>query len=159
MSTTVRLIKGGKKDKLGLLSNYAPISFLLHGVWWKSVEHYYQAHKTTDIHQWRDVIYAKGASSAHALGQSITLRDNWDVVKFQVMAEAMAAKFTQSAIAAAQLVSTNDDMLVEDSDNAYWGGVLEGSKNKVGQMLMAIRTNLQGAANAVELDPSACNAD
>ena len=56
------------------------------------------------------------------------------------MFEALVAKFEQNPDLLDKLLKTGNKKLVEDSSkDAYWGGVLEGSRNRLGEMLEELR--------------------
>jgi hypothetical protein len=63
------------------------------------------------------------------------------------MLEAVRAKFTQHDDLKAILLGTGDAKLVEHTENdSYWGDGGDGSgKNRLGQLLMQLRTELRAA--------------
>lgn len=74
------------------------------------------------------------------------MRPDWDQVKRQVMYECCLAKFLQHADLRKKLLDTGDEVLIEDSPiDWYWGCGADGTgKSVLGQVLMQIRTELQG---------------
>lgn len=57
------------------------------------------------------------------------------------------AKFTQNLDLKEKLLSTEDAKLIEDSPkDPYWGGSLENSRNRLGELLMELRENLRQAS-------------
>lgn len=74
-------------------------------------------------------------------------RDDWDRVKDDVMLRAVRAKSMQYGDLRWKLLATGDAILVEHSPkDAYWGdgGDGDGSgKNRLGQLLMQVRQELQ----------------
>lgn len=73
------------------------------------------------------------------------LRRDWESVKDQVMYEAVQAKFVQHPELAEQLLATQNAKIVEHTEqDRYWGDGGDGNgKNKLGQILMRVRTKLQ----------------
>lgn len=83
--------------------------------------------------------------SAKRLGRSVTLRPDWEDVKYEVMYQICKAKFTQNTDLSRKLIDTGDAELVEENT---WGdrdwGVCSGvGKNNLGKILMRIRNELQ----------------
>lgn len=76
------------------------------------------------------------------------LRPDWEIVKLQVMREALRAKFTQHLDLRAALLATGDALLVEHTANdRFWGDGGDGKgKNWLGKLLMELREALRGAA-------------
>jgi predicted NAD-dependent protein-ADP-ribosyltransferase YbiA (DUF1768 family) len=77
-----------------------------------------------------------------SLADSVTLREDWDAVKDDVMRKAVCAKFTQHDDLRELLIGTNDAQIIENSPrDAYWGNGSDGTgKNRLGEILMEIRT-------------------
>ncbi len=58
------------------------------------------------------------------------------------MKKGLTYKFSQNKDLLERLVKTGDKTLREESKrDKYWGGLLEGSKNTLGAMLMELRDN------------------
>ena len=72
---------------------------------------------------------------------------DWDPVKGAGMRIALRAKFEQNPELAEVLLVTGDARLVEHSPaDSYWGNGGDGSGlNRLGQLLMELRSNLQQA--------------
>ena len=127
------------------LSNFAPPGIEMDGVFWQTVEHYYQAQKFTDADMRDRIRRAASPKDARALGQSraFTVRADWDLVREEIMLKALRAKFhTQSARAV--LLSTESRWLVEASPfDHFWGSGQDGSgQNRLGHLLMQVRAEL-----------------
>ena len=83
------------EGEFAFLSNFYPLKFDWEGITWKTNEHAYQAAKTKN-HEERLVIAAlKTPGKAKAAGRKVTIRTNWDIVKFDVMESILRAKFDQ----------------------------------------------------------------
>lgn len=72
------------------------------------------------------------------------IRRDWESAKDNVMKKAVLAKFSQHDELKALLLSTGDAKLIEHTENDdYWGDGDNGKgKNKLGQILMAVRAEL-----------------
>jgi N-glycosidase YbiA len=77
--------------------------------------------------------------------RSLPLRSDWGHIKDDVMRTAVRQKFITHADIQAILLSTGDQLLVENSlIDYYWGCGKDGSgKNKLGLILMEVRTTLR----------------
>jgi ribA/ribD-fused uncharacterized protein len=134
------------KDPYGFLNNFYRARFFIYGRWWNFVEAPYQSEKTS-IQSEKDAIWsAVKPMESRLLGQKVAMRPDWDQVKRQVMHECCLAKFLQHADLRKKLLDTGDEVLIEDSPiDWYWGCGADGTgKSVLGQVLMQIRTELQG---------------
>ncbi|WP_296282398.1 NADAR family protein [Pseudoxanthomonas sp.] len=131
------------------LSNFSPPGFEADGVYWPTVEHYFQAKKFLDSATRERIRRAATPKLARELGQSraTPLRPGWDDLRDQVMLEALRLKFQQPA-ARDVLLSTDDRLLVEASPyDYYWAAGEDGSGlNRLGHLLMQVRTEIRSAA-------------
>ena len=59
------------------------------------------------------------------------------------MRDALNLKFSQNLDMKATLLSTGSAKIVEDSEELFWGGVSENSKNMLGVLLMELRRRFQ----------------
>jgi hypothetical protein len=128
------------------LSNFAPFGFECDGVYWPTVEHYFQAQKFTD-HTCRERIRnARTPRDARTLGQSrqFPIRPDWDLVREEVMLKAIRLKFKHPELRAC-LLGTATHPLVEASPFDYfWGAGQDGSgQNRLGHLLEQVRRELQ----------------
>jgi ribA/ribD-fused uncharacterized protein len=128
------------------LSNFSPPGIEKDGVYWQTIEHYFQAQKFADPTLRERIRRAHTPKEARALGQSRTfpLRPDWDVVREQVMLEAMRIKFKVPS-AKALLLSTGDRMLVESSPFDYfWASGKDGTgQNRLGHLLVQVRSEIR----------------
>lgn len=136
-------------EPYGCFSNFSPHGISLQGRDWRTVEHYYQAQKfvgTPDA-QLIEVIYAAPTpEEAAALGRDRTrlVRPDWEQVKTQVMRAAVFTKFLTHADIQAILISTDNQLIVEDSPCDYfWGcGEDQTGDNHLGKILMSVRQEI-----------------
>lgn len=110
-----------------------------------TVEHYYQANKTTDEEGFQRILLAKDGFSARRLGRTVPLRPDWNnEFKLTIMLYALYKKFQNEKMASI-LLSTGNDILVENGWwDGFWGCGAKGKgQNMMGKALMTIRMKLQ----------------
>lgn len=125
------------------LSNFYehPLEFV--GVEWPTSEHAYQAMKTLDPDE-RDVVRkASTPGKAKRAGRKVTLRDDWDDVKVDIMYKILKAKFSDDEMSAA-LASTGHALLIEGNHwgDKFWGVCKGEGENWLGRLLMKIRRSI-----------------
>ncbi len=132
------------------LSNFYPHGFTDdEGLYWPTVEHYFQAMKFQgdEYFSYREQIrLASSPSRAKKLGRNrnYSLREDWEVVKEEVMLYALRKKFSHPKMLS-KLLDTKNRHLYENSphDN-YWGiGQYHDGKNRLGELLMQVRSELR----------------
>jgi N-glycosidase YbiA len=126
------------------LSNFWPCEVQFEGETYPSVEHAYQAAKTDDEEQRANIRLAPDAKTAKRLGKKVTMREDWDDVRLQVMASLLAQKFAQGSELANQLLATKNQQLVEGNwwGDTFWGVCKGKGENHLGELLMKQRRNL-----------------
>lgn len=134
-------------DQYSCFSNFSPHGFELDGLWWPTNEHYFQAQKFPN-HPWGDQIRkAKTPKEAKKMGrdQRYSLRLDWEEVKDEIMKRGVSRKFETHAAIREILLSTRDELLVENSPiDYYWGCGADGTgKNRLGEILMIVRSELK----------------
>lgn len=97
----------------------------------------------------KDVSKAKefcwlGPGEAKRKGRRVNLRTDWESVKDDVMRTVLRCKFTQNPELADMLIATGNAELIEDNtwNDRYWGVCNGKGKNRLGQLLMELRTEL-----------------
>ena len=136
----------GATDPYSEFSHFAPYGIAMGGVWWRTVEHWFQAQKFHDA-TWRERIRSTGRPrQAKALGltREVPLRADWEDVKDGLMHQAVTEKFRTHQALAELLLSTGDRTIVENSPyDGYWGCGADGTGlNRLGVILMAVRSEL-----------------
>lgn len=135
------------RDKAGFLSNFASYEqgeCLIDGeAYYKSNEHFYQAMKFLDTERRRRISqhpFGGLKSYVRTLG---LIRTDWDQIKDQVMREGLEYKFNLPRFKAL-LLSTENEELVERNTwrDIYWGVYQGKGENRLGKMLMEIRSKL-----------------
>lgn len=140
------------RGRYARLGNFSPCLVFYEGKAYQSVEHAYQAAKTTDA-LYRDFIRDLGtANAAKAFGRKLPLRPDWDRIKVHVMYTLLREKFAQFPEGDI-LTATGQRPLVEGNywhDN-FWGNCTcakrescrEPGLNWLGRLLMLVRTELR----------------
>ena len=95
--------------------------------WWEdklypSSEHLYQAFKATNEKD-HEFLRNHPFSGLKTFARQIKIRDDWDEVKYDMMANALMSKFDNNPDLKAKLVATGDVRIVEGNDwcDNYWG--------------------------------------
>jgi ribA/ribD-fused uncharacterized protein len=137
------------REPYGEFSNFSPHPIELKGRTWPTSEHYFQAQKFAGTEHEEAVRLAKSPMIAARMGRSRErpLRPDWESAKEDIMREALHAKFTQHPDLRSLLLHTGDAEIIEHTRNDnYWGDGGDGSgKNRLGEMLMELRTKLKQA--------------
>lgn len=131
------------RDTYGCFSNFSPHGFVLDGVWWPTSEHYFQAQKFVGTPHADQIRQVKSPKDAANMGRDRNrpLRPDWKHVKDEIMRKAVLRKFETHTDIREILLSTGDELIVENAPgDYYWGCGADGSgKNQLGQILMAVR--------------------
>ena len=140
-------------EPYGCFSNFSPHEIYLQGTSWSTVEHYYQAQKfvgTIDAALVQMIYTAQTPEEAAALGRDRTrlVRPEWEQVKTEVMREAILKKFLTHRDIQAILISTENELIVENSPCDYfWGcGEDKTGDNHLGRILMSVRQEIRQLA-------------
>lgn len=135
------------KEKYGEFSNFSPHGFELDGAYWATSEHYFQAQKFAGTEHVEEIRKAKSPTIAARMGRSRQrpLRKDWEKIKDEVMKKALIKKFQTHPELRDLLLSTGEELLVENAPgDYYWGIGADGSgKNRLGQLLVEVRTLLR----------------
>lgn len=127
------------------LSNFfrPTANVVLDGVEYSSVEHAYQAAKTTDTEARKQFQFGT-PSGAKRLGRELSLRFDWETVKEVVMLDLLRQKFIGTDLEAS-LLSTEDAELIEGNywQDIYWGVCGGVGQNRLGVLLMQVRDELK----------------
>ncbi len=133
-----------REKPYGVFSNFLrnyPI--ILESKVWPSSEHYFQAKKYAGTEYEEEVRLSPTPMASANLGRdrSKPLRSDWDLVKNDVMREAVRAKFSQYPELKEILLQTGEAELIEHTVNdSYWADGGDGSgQNWLGKILMEIR--------------------
>lgn len=132
-----------------MFSNFSSFQVFWRGLLWPTSEHAYQAGRFMDSSpQLAKQIHAQtSAHEAYKLAQvSKSYQvDDWAEKKVEVMYEICKAKLKQHHYIQTHLLSTNDELLVEDSPkDSFWGwGADRKGRNELGKVWMKLREELK----------------
>ena len=138
--------------EFAFLSNFHPSMITDGNEWFPTVEHYFQAAKTETMEEYKAIAAASTPGQAKRLGRKVTLREDWEEVKDQVMLDALRKKFEIPALRE-KLLATGDEELVEGNwwhDN-YWGicyceqCINKAARNRLGELLMQVREEIKSS--------------
>jgi ribA/ribD-fused uncharacterized protein len=130
--------------RYAFLSNFHPSPIEVDGSVYPTVEHAFQAAKTTDPAKAREIRKAKKPGDAKRLGRKVRLREDWEQVKDSIMYELLKKKFKDDSLKRG-LLATKDEYLEETNTwkDTYWGVCDGKGSNKLGHLLMKVRSELQ----------------
>lgn len=126
--------------KWAFLSNFYWNEIEHEGIVYPTNEHFFQAMKTLDNDERRQIANCLTPGQAKRMGRRVALRSDWESVKEDVMFLGLCLKFADEQLAD-WLLETGDEELVEGN---WWGdttwGVCNGvGENKLGKLLMKVR--------------------
>lgn len=134
------------------LSNFYYSPFRIDGVIFPTVEHYYQSMKTLDDDEKRKIIEEPSPKKVKRMGKTVSLRKDWNKIKYSVMLTGVREKFFQNDVIKQKLIKTSPRFLEEGNywhDNE-WGNCrcmkcrnITG-KNWLGIILMKVRDDFLG---------------
>ena len=136
------------------LSNFEPARVHDHEdfEWYPTVEHAYHALKTLDREQRRMIRLAKTPGIAKKLGQKLVQRADWKDIKEAVMLDLNTQKYRLPKYR--DLLLATGEAYIEETNtwkDTYWGVCNGVGDNRLGKILMAIRTQLRMEKNAAAL--------
>ena len=136
------------KEENIFLNNFFYSPFVVDGKEYKTVEHFYQSRKFSGD-QAEAVRITLTPDEAKRLAHEFTFDEiEWALVRDEVMRTGLEMKFNQNPDLRKKLLGTGDARLVEDSlRDAYWGGILDGSLNRLGNLLEELRESYRNSPN------------
>ena len=133
--------------ELGYLANYSNHGFTKNGIFYKTVEHYYQSEKFDDPEIKNKIINADTPKEASNIGRDRNLKriDDFKSIKNQVMFDGILEKFRQNRDIAYKLIETRNKKIAEATiDEYYWGiGKDKSGKNVIGDILVRVRERIK----------------
>ena len=131
------------RGKYYFLSNFFEAPVVYDGIAYKNNEAAFQAAKVLDS-DIRKQFATLDPSSAKRKGRHVTLRGDWEKVKYDIMYEICLAKFSQNEDLKAKLLATGDEYLEEGNTwgDRIWGTVNGVGENHLGKTLMRVREEL-----------------
>jgi N-glycosidase YbiA len=116
---------------------------------YRTVEHFFQAHKAIDAAGHAAVADAPTPREAKRQGRRVALREDWEEVKQQVMLDGLRRKFALPRFREV-LLATGDRPIMEDSRYDFEWGARDadggwGGQNLLGRLLEQVRAELRAA--------------
>lgn len=142
------ILFNSKHPRYGFLGNFYPSPFIAPFggglVLFRSVEHYYQAHKTKNKEFRAKIINANDGSRAKYWGSpksGCPIIEDFDKGREKLMRKALRFKFAQNPSLYTLLKSTGKASLIEDApwDDFFGTGKDGKGKNVMGKLLMELR--------------------
>ena len=129
--------------KYRFLSNFWKCSVEMGHVIYPSVEHAYQAAKTLIKEERNAIKNADAPGKVKRLGQSVTLRPNWEKIKILIMKKLVREKFKEPNLRI-KLLRTSPAKLIEGNwwNDTFWGVCKGIGQNHLGKILMEIRNEI-----------------
>lgn len=126
--------------KYRFLSNFWFSEVILDGERAATVEHAFQAAKTTDTMARRRILTAPSPGIAKRLGREAPLRAGWNDMKIGVMRALLRQKFSAHFLRQL-LIDTGDAELIEGNtwNDTFWGVCNGVGENHLGKLLMEVR--------------------
>ncbi len=128
------------------LSNFWDAPVLMDGYLYPTVEHAYQAAKTLDQNERQQVRECAKPGQTKRMGKTLTIREDWEQVKYFVMKMLVFQKFMMHTQLAQKLLETGDALLIEGNTwgDSFWGvDAKKGGQNHLGQILMDVRAQIR----------------
>ena len=127
------------------LSNFYPSIVDYDGEYYATVEHAYQAAKTLNPTQRREIQIAITPAKAKMLGRHVHIRHDWDDIKVNVMETLLRKKFIGYHELSRKLYDTGDKYLEETNHwgDTFWGVCNGKGQNVLGNLLMKIRIDVR----------------
>lgn len=131
------------EGKYRWLSNFYHCDVTYDGQTYKSSEAAYQASKTLDKKE-RDKFENVASGQAKKMGKTLELRPDWEEVKDDIMRDIVTIKFSCNSYLMQKLINTGDAELVEGNwwGDTYWGVCCGEGQNKLGKILMELRSGI-----------------
>lgn len=135
-----------KTDAYGEFSNFSKYGIEMEGVWWPTVEHYFQAQKFNNPDYQEKIRMTYSPKEAAELGRSRKqpIRKDWEEVKEEIMYRAILKKFQTHQVLSELLLSTVGQEIVENAPgDYYWGCGKDGTGlNRLGKILAKVRKEI-----------------
>ncbi|WP_188052002.1 NADAR family protein [Azospirillum sp. Sh1] len=123
------------------LSNFAPSPIVAVGIRFPTVEHAFQALKSTSRSDWEKIAMLPTPGLAKRAGRGLALRSNWSEVRVAVMTTLVLLKFCTHVDLQRRLVATAPATLIEGNTwgDRFWGVCGGVGENNLGKILMYAR--------------------
>ena len=112
------------------------------GLYYPSIEHAFQAMKTTNEKHRKMISKMKNPRDAKKFGRLVTIRYKWEEMKLEVMQGLILRKFVFNDDLKEKLLETGSAVLIEENTwkDTFWGTCKGKGENHLGKILMTVRT-------------------
>lgn len=124
------------------LSNFYSSPISLRGYSFANGESAFQGFKDMNrIHEFKNIL----PSTAKSLGRKVSLREDWEDIKYDLMKEVVFEKFSKNPALKEKLLATESRLLVEGNwwKDSTWGVSNGRGENHLGRILMEVREELR----------------
>ena len=137
--------------RYGCFSNFYPCKVEYDGLVYGNSEAAWQAQKTLDMEQ-REKFCGYTASGSKKMGRKVSLRPDWEEIKYKLMVDVCYAKFSQNTELGRILLSTGNEEIIENTTGWHdniWGNcecpkcINKTGQNLLGKALMEVRNALR----------------
>ena len=127
------------------LSNFYNSPLEYKGIKYPTIEHAFQAQKTTNKTEQLQIANQETPGQAKRLGRKVKMISNWEEIKEQVMYDLVKIKFSNPSLKQ-KLLNTGEEELIEGNtwNDVFWGVCNGVGKNRLGNILMKVRSELKG---------------
>lgn len=145
MSVTELRVIDSFTGEYRFLSNFYPSLIRHERILYPTVEHAYQASKTSVMSEKRLIAAAASPGDAKRMGQKVMLPRTWESIKVGIMRSLVLAKFMKHLNLRELLLATGEVPLIEGNTwgDRFWGVCGGEGKNQLGQILMDVRDDLK----------------
>ena len=132
--------------EFAFLSNFFNVPVYYNGFLYLNSEAAFQAQKTLYPSE-QEKFSTMNPSEAKRAGRNVALREDWEQVKDDIMFDVVLSKFASNPFLKKMLLVTGDEELVEGNtwNDTYWGACNGKGQNKLGKILMKVRSLLKEA--------------
>jgi len=133
----------GFRNEFSFLSNFHPSIIYVDGLRYATVEHAYQAAKAADPEHRELIRNAPTPGEAKKLGKMVTMREDWDEVRLDMMRTFVYKKF-ENLFFRSMLLATEGAELIETNywHDDFWGVYNGAGQNWLGRILMEVRDEI-----------------
>ena len=137
------------EGKYDFLSNFYEHPIQYNGIVYPTNEHFFQAMKSLKEDERKMIAAAPTPGKAKRLGRAVTLRSDWETIKYDIMLMGLRLKFCDKDLRE-KLRATGDEYLIEGNwwhDNTWGDCSCERCKttrgrNELGRLLMQVRNEI-----------------
>lgn len=139
------------------LANDSPYPIVVDQIYYKTLEHAFQAHKVLSQKKREIIALSPTAEHARSLVENIPTRDDWDDVKLDVLRQLLEVKFNSNQLRPALIETLPRPLINQNTDHdQLWGDCVcsehidEPGQNLLGQLLTELRDRLATSQDEAE---------